>query len=170
MKRRNHQVVWLTFMLIFPFVWSSCGNDDEPEIQIGLTGNKTIFNLTENDDSGINGFMTLEEREDNSTLVTVLLTGTTGGSHPNHIHENTLAQSGGIAISLTNIDGTTGIGVTEVSTEDDGTPITFSDLIEFDGHLKVHFSESDLNNIVASGDIGDNVFTGESDMFLIEGD
>jgi Cu/Zn superoxide dismutase len=170
MKRRIDQLVWLILLSMLPFIWSSCGNDDEPEMQIGLTGEKTIFNIGEFADSGISGFMTLEEREDNSTLITVLLTGTTSGSHPYHIHKNTVVQSGDIIISLTDIDGSTGLGITEVSMENDGSPITYSELIEIDGHLTLHLSESNLSIILSFGDLGENVFTGETDMFQIEGD
>jgi len=173
MKELYKRLMWLFYVLLLGllFLFASCGNDDEPEPDASLTGNKTIFNLTERGESGISGFITLEERGNSSTLVTVLLTGTSGGgSYPSHIHENSAAESGGIAVSLTNIDGSTGTSITEVSQKDDGTSITYSEIIAFDGHIKVHLSESDLSTIVTEGEMGGNILTGQSEMYLIEGD
>jgi hypothetical protein len=66
--------------------------------------------------SGISGTVELAERINQTTLVTIRLSGTpAGGSHPAHIHENNVATSGNIIAGLNPVDGTTGISKTQVS-------------------------------------------------------
>jgi hypothetical protein len=134
-------------------------------------GNKVTYNLTESGESGISGTVTVEEREDNSSKVTVQLTGTSAGeSHPNHFHMNSALEGGDVSITLTPIDGETGMGVTSVTSMDDGTAVSYTELLEYDGHLRVHKSENEMTNIVTLGDIGGNVLTGEMEMAPIEGE
>jgi hypothetical protein len=74
-----------------------------------LTGkNKLCF--SPKDVPGISGTVELAERINQTTLVTIRLSGTpAGGSHPAHIHENNVATSGNIIAGLNPVDGTTGI-------------------------------------------------------------
>jgi Cu/Zn superoxide dismutase len=56
------------------------------------------------------GTVELAERINQTTLVTIRLSGTpAGGSHPAHIHENNVATSGNIIAGLNPVDGTTGL-------------------------------------------------------------
>ena len=141
---------------------SACNNND-PEIdkEIGLTGNKEVYVLTDIGDSGISGTITFAEREDNSTLITITLSGTsTGASYPAHIHSGYAADPGSILIVLTNVSGTTGKSETAVALLADGTVITYSELILFNGNLNVHKSDSELGVLVAKGDIGAYALSG----------
>ncbi len=93
-----------------------------------------------------------------TTLVTIQLTGTTaGGDHPSHIHNNSAAETGGIAIDLSNVDGDTGRSATQVAAKNDETAITYDELIVFDGYINVHLSSGNLGTLIAQGDIGSNV-------------
>ncbi len=113
-------------------------------------------------DPGISGKVTFAERDDGVTVITIELNGTpAGGDHPSHIHGNTAAEGGGILIDLTNIDGSTGMSVTEVSSE------TYSDLINFNGYINVHLSPNDLGTLIAQGDIGQNELTGTAEEYPI---
>jgi hypothetical protein len=84
------------------------------------------------------------------------------GLHPAHIHLNTAAEGGAIAVSLTPVDGASGNSITNVTALDDGTAVTYTDLLTFDGYINVHLSADDLATIVAQGDIGQNELTGEA--------
>jgi len=126
-----------------------------------LTGTETEYLLGSVSDPNISGTATFAERESGSTLITIELIGTrSGGDHPSHIHMNTAAEGGGIVLSLTNVDGATGISKTSAEMLDDGTAITYSELINFDGYINVHSSSSDLGTLIAQGDIGQNALTG----------
>ncbi len=141
-------------------LFSSCNNDDEVALPPAETGNKTTFNLFSASTGLPNGTATFSELEDNSTKITLSITGLSSATdHPAHIHTESGAQGGSIAISLVEVNATTGKSETIVTKKDDGTAITYNDLIDFDGHINVHQSESDLSTIIAQGDIGPNAFT-----------
>ena len=171
MKTMFKQLINSTSLLIVSgLIITSCNNNDpQPGTGPELTGNSDTYTLFETGNSGILGTITFEERTDNSTLITIALTGAAGG-HPAHIHANTAAEGGGIALDLTEVDAL-GASVTEVSDLNDGTVITYTELIDFDGYVNVHMSASDLGTLVAQGDIGQNELTGMSDNYdLFEAD
>ncbi len=141
-------------------LFSSCNNDDEVALPPAETGDKKMFSLFSASTGLPIGTATFSELEDNSTRITLVLTGLPGTTeHPAHIHTESGAQGGIIAISLIDVDATSGTSETIVSKKDDGTVITYNDLIDFDGHINVHQSASDLSTIIAQGDIGPNAFT-----------
>lgn len=122
-----------------------------------LTGESVTYALNDVDMSGVSGTATFAQRKDSTTLVTLLLTGTPeGGAHPAHIHRNTAEEGGGIAIDLTNVNGTTGISKTSVMATNNNVPITYEELTAFDGYINVHVSAADLATLLAQGDIGAN--------------
>jgi hypothetical protein len=55
-----------------------------------------------------------------------------------------------------------------VQTTDDGTPISYEELLEYDGHINVHLSAEQLDVYVAQGDIGQNELTGKSKKYELE--
>jgi len=59
------------------------------------------------------------------------------------------------------VNGATGGSQLRTTTFDDGSPLTFAQLLTFDGHIKIHASASNLSTVLAAGDIGGNAFTGE---------
>ena len=125
--------------------------------QNALTGNQSVYPLVALEGGGIQGTATFAERNNGFSLVTLALTGTSpGGTYPAHIHFNSVAEGGGIAISLTNVNGTTGISKTNVESRDNNLAITYEALIAFDGHINIHLSVDALNVIVSQGDVGIN--------------
>ncbi len=136
-----------------------------------LTGESTTYTLSEKDVEDIKGTAKFEERNSGETLVTLSLEGTPeGGVHPAHIHANTAAQGGDIVVTFNPVNGTTGVSMTNVSVTDgaDGAPITYEELIDYDGYINVHLSAEALGTIVAQGDIGQNVFTGEAVTYALD--
>lgn len=166
MKKIQHYLV-AGLLLGGLMTMSSC-NDDEDEMDMGPegTGDLVTFPLNGVANSSAEGMVTFELMDDASTKVTVELEGTVDGEmHPMHIHENTAAEGGGIVITLESVDGSTGKSETFVTMTDDESPISFEQLVDFDGYINVHQSASDLATIVAQGDIGQNALTGESKTY-----
>lgn len=131
----------------------------------GLTGNSTTFTVIEQNGSGFSGVVIFEERFDLTTLITIILEGTSPGDlHPTHIHENSFAASGGIELSFPNrVNGTTGISKNNATRWDnnkgpnnDGADVTYDELVTYDGHVLIHIGPTGAGTPVASADIGPN--------------
>ncbi|MEQ8925568.1 MAG: CHRD domain-containing protein [Fulvivirga sp.] len=150
------------------FVLVSCDDDDNDGPGVLPTGQSKTFALSSVADPAISGTATFNALDNGSTSIELMLNGTPdGGSHPAHIHFNTAAEGGDIAVSLTSVDGSTGMSTTIVSATDAGDPLTYYDLLDFDGYINVHFSADDLATLVAQGDIGQNELTGMSKDFAL---
>jgi len=162
---RNHFIIFSIFFITI----TACSSDDESgSLDPMFTGNSEEYSLFSKSDPGITGIVTFAEREDGITVITIELNGTSaGGDHPTHIHANTAAEGGTILLDLTNVDGSSGMSVSEVSTLNDGSSVSYNDLINFDGYVNVHLSSSDLGTLIAQGDIGVNELTGTSKEYTI---
>jgi len=126
-----------------------------------LTGMEKQYTLAEKNASGVSGTITFAERMNGESLATIALTGTSGGnSHPAHIHENSAAEGGDIAVTFNQVDGETGMSMTNVSS------ITYSNLLTYDGYVNVHLSAQDLT-VVAQADIGGNELTGTEKQYTL---
>lgn len=133
-----------------------------------LTGESVTYNLDERDVEGISGIATLYERNNGNALMIIDLEGTPeGGSHPAHIHANTAAEGGGIVVTLSPVDGTSGESVTTIRTFDDGSSVSYAELLEYDGYVNAHLSSAELGTIVAQGDVGQNALTGDSTTYVL---
>lgn len=145
---------------------AACSDDDTPVPM--PTGMQEAYTLNTIGNSGVSGSVRIEEADLGGSIITVMLTGTSSGnSHPSHVHFNTAAEGGDIAISLEPVDGATGMSETYVETLDDGTAISYSELLEFDGYVNIHLSADELATVVAQGDIGQNELTGESKSYTL---
>ncbi len=123
-----------------------------------------VYQLEESAVTGVSGTATFKERKSGKTLVEIQLQNTPeGGSHPSHIHANSAVEGGGVMIPLTNVNGDTGLGQTDVSEDKNQNPLTYEDLIAYDGHIMVHLSAEEISTIIARGDIGENILT-ENEM------
>jgi Cu/Zn superoxide dismutase len=155
----------ILYLLAIPVFFTSCDDDNEGEDMVMPTGNETEYNLTSLTDENISGTATFIENE-NSTTVVLNLSNTSGTEvHPAHIHANTAVEGGNIVISLEPVDPATGTSSTEITATDAGDAITYEQLIDFDGYINVHQSESDLGTILAQGDIGQNDLTGTTKSY-----
>lgn len=163
------------------FFMTSCSNDDgtvaptpdpeteEPETEtpetetpVTETASKTyaLGAVANPDITGTAKFITFSN---DSTVVELKLENTPdGGMHPAHIHFNTAAEGGDIALDLTIVDGATGESSTHITELNDGTAISYEELLEYDGYINVHLSMEDPGTLVAQGDIGQNELTGEN--------
>jgi hypothetical protein len=131
-----------------------------------LTGDEVEYELMAKTADDVSGTAVFAKRENNETLVTLILDNTLADlDHPSHIHRNTAAEGGGIAIALTTVDGSTGISHTNITQFNDETPITYDELIEIDGYINIHMSATNLGTILAQGDVGQNALTRNSTVY-----
>lgn len=142
---------FMSFLMIL--VLAGCDSDnDVTGVNDEFTGNFIVYDLDSSNEDNISGTVLFEEKTDGSTLVTIELDGTADGeSYEAHIHENSVAEGGPIAVPLANVDGTTGVSETEM----EASQLTYEALLNYDGHVNVH-DPDDLAIIVAQGNIGAN--------------
>ncbi|WP_224489603.1 CHRD domain-containing protein [Robertkochia flava] len=151
-------------LLLFVFLLPGCSSDDD-----GNDNNNgeitevdaTTYDLAEVNGSGVFGTARIADMSDGSVTISLDLEGTpSGGEHPAHIHFNTAAEGGGIALTLGTVDGSSGESTINVTEFDDGSAVTYQDLLDYNGYINVHLSANELETIVAQGDIGQNDLTG----------
>jgi len=158
----------LFFLLVVSFAFTGCSDDYSNSNQGPTQLNSKVYELGVASDSGVMGTVTFVMLSDSNVSVKLDLQNTVAGdSHPAHLHVNTAAESGAIALSLEQVNGGTGESTTIFNTLDDGTPISYADLLDFDGYINVHESVANLSTIIAQGDIGQNELTGEKTSYLL---
>jgi hypothetical protein len=162
-----HLSAWILAFSV-AILLNGCEEDDGPAPLPDPTGDSKTYPLASISDPNISGTAEFEELEGGSTMVTLMLSGTSGSTmHPAHIHVNSSAIGGDVAISLNAVDAATGMSETQISEMDNGTAITYDQLLDFDGYINVHLSESDLGTLIAQGDIGSNELTGEFKTYTL---
>ena len=154
----------LSLLIMIPFIFVSCSSDDDGYVNPPSTElNSKIYNLGTEGNFGVSGTAKFIENSDATLSIELDLQNTpTGGNHPAHIHINTAAEGGGIALTLEAVNGDTGKSKTTFTNLDDGTAITYQGLLDFNGYINVHLSATELSTLVAQGDIGQNELTGET--------
>lgn len=164
MKKHVQLSRGLGILLALTLGITGCEDDSGPS----LTGDNTVYTLGPKSNPGIDGNVTFSRQSDNSVLITIQLSGTqAGGNHPAHIHADNAIDGGTILLDLSNVEGASGRSETVVTALNDGSPITYEELIDFDGYVNVHASASDLNTLIAQGDIGQNVLTNLSKTYVL---
>jgi hypothetical protein len=105
---------------------------------------------------GVFGTALFSKRVNGNTLVSISLTGAiAGGTYPAAIHLGSVATVGGgpVVKTLTAIDGTTGKSFSNIRTLDNGTVITYDNLLVYDGYLAV--TQSAITPVtICQGNIG----------------
>jgi hypothetical protein len=156
--------VFFTLVLMAAFaLLSSCTKDQSfttpalaDEVVTDRASETTVYPLNSVMGSGVSGTATFRQIG-SKTMITLELDGTEpGNSHPAHIHFNSVAVGGGIAVSLKPVNGASGRSVTIVSATDAGMALSYEDLLDFNGYINVHLSATQLSTVVAQGNIGSN--------------
>lgn len=122
-----------------------------------LTTTSKSYTLDAVNTSGVSGTVLFEKRKNGNSIVTVTLAGTiAGGSHPAIIHIGSVATVGGgpAAKTLNGVEGASGISITSLRTLDNGTVISYDDVLLFAGYVAIHESAITMDNILCQGDIG----------------
>ncbi|SFN76468.1 hypothetical protein SAMN04487989_103268 [Bizionia echini] len=147
--------------------FTNCASDDNiTELESKLIS--TTYTLNPVSDPAIIGDARMIKNEDASITIEIKLSGTLPGeTYPTNLRFNTAAEGGAVAISLQRLNGTTGRSTTTFSTLDDGTEITYEDLLEFDGFIDVLLNNNSPAIVLAQGDIGQNELTGVSKTYTL---
>ena len=141
------------FLASISLIISGCSKDDS---SAKSSTSVKLYTLSPVSNSKISGKVTFSKNEDGSTTVLLEINGSSKDVHPAFIYFNNAATGGEVAITLNPIDCDCESSTTIVATLDDGTPITYEQLLKFDGHLKIHQNGDHLEIIITQGNIGAN--------------
>jgi hypothetical protein len=123
-----------------------------------FTGNEVVYNLQAGSAYAISGLLTLKEKTDGSTLVSIVLDGTEGDVlHPVHLHMGDLGESdAAIAALLSPVEAKTGKSETMLKQLADESPITYEELVQLSASIKIHLAEAGAGRdvILAGANIG----------------
>ncbi|WKN41782.1 hypothetical protein [Tunicatimonas pelagia] len=131
--------------LVVGGILGACNNEGE-ESSV-YTGRETQYNLLEGSylETTTSGSITVRERTDKSVEIQLLMEGTLNGAiHPVHLHYGSLQDDGLVAEFLSNLEdagNNRSQSLTHLTQLADGTTITYDQLIDMDGSIKVHFEE-----------------------------
>lgn len=141
------------FLVSMSLIIFGCSKDDS---STKSSTSVKVYTLSSVSNSNISGKVTFKKNEDGSTTVLLEINGSSTDIHPAFIYLNNLETGGQIAITLAPIDCDCESSSTVITTLDDGTPITYEQLLKFDGHIKIHQNEDHLEIIITQGNIGAN--------------
>ncbi|GCC52270.1 hypothetical protein SanaruYs_25060 [Chryseotalea sanaruensis] len=123
-----------------------------------FTGNEVVYNLQAGSAYTISGLLTLKEKTDGSTLVSIVLDGTEGDvQHPVHLHMGDLGEAdAAIAALLTPVDAKTGKSETILKQLADESAVTYTELVQLSASIKIHLAEAGAGRdvILAGSNIG----------------
>lgn len=123
-----------------------------------FTGNEVVYNLQAGSAYAISGVLTLKEKTDGSTLVSIVLDGTEGDvQHPVHLHMGNLGEAdAAIAALLQPVEAKTGKSETILKQLADESAITYTELVQLSASIKIHLAEAGPGRdiILAGSNIG----------------
>lgn len=114
------------------------------------------YNLTAVNNSGAAGTAKLIRNSDGTSTIYIELTNAPEGLHPAAVHDNSLEEGGDIAITLNACECL--ISETVITELDNGTAITFDQLMVFDGYINIYLGTESMDTIIAHANIGSNAF------------
>lgn len=147
MIKKRKVVSVLTTLLIGLGIMFMSGCSQNPVVV-----RSTSYDLKVKDVLGVSGTVTFTETSPTVATITIALNGTSGGDHPAELCMNSAVEGGIVKVILNPVDAT-GKSSTIVNT------MTYSQLIAYNGFVKVLKSDVDADIILAQGDIGGNVLT-----------
>ena len=114
------------------------------------------YNLTEVNNSGTTGTAKLIRNQDGTSTIYIELTNAPEGLHPAAVHYNSREEGGDIAITLNACECL--ISETVITELDNGTAISFDQLMVFDGYINIYLGSESMDSIIAQANIGSNAF------------
>ena len=146
----------IVLALVVGVVITAC--QESENISVDTTGNEMVYPLQQASDYSISGTVSVREKCDGSSIVTVSLIGTEGDiEHPVHLHLGNISEPGADVVALLNpVLGSTGQSETLLKQLSDETNITYRQLIDLNACIKVHLAASgpDRDIVLAGGNIG----------------
>ena len=131
-----------------------CEKESEP-------ARETSYTLKVEDVLGVTGTATFIETSSTESTIKLELSGVSSGNHPAGLYMNTVVEGGPIVVALNPVDAS-GSSLTAVNS------LTYNQLIEYNGHIKVLNSSSETDVILVQGDIGSNVLTGNNVTYTLD--
>jgi hypothetical protein len=113
------------------------------------------YELTSKNNSNVTGMASLIRNNNGTTTIFIQLKNASEGLHPATVNLGNTESNGSVAITLERCECE--VSETIISKLDNGNPITFDDLMGFDGHLNIYQSPSD-GTVIAEANIGSNAF------------
>ncbi len=132
-------------------------DDNEPDLG-DFTGNEVTYQINAADEYDITGTITFKEKKDNSIVAEVKVNNTQDGAlHPLHLHYGAIGADGDLAALLNPIKGNAGTSTTAFNVLGDEQAFTYTQLLNFDGSIKIHLDDAVNKDVVlAGGNIGIN--------------
>jgi hypothetical protein len=145
----------LLFLVGLGVIFISC---QETMSTSDFTGNEVTYDLQSASQYNVSGVVTMKEKRDGTTQVTVKLTGTSGDSKlPVHLHLGDISSPGAdVAALMSPVNAKTGTSETILKQLADETEVSYSDLIKLNACVKIHLSDvgPERDIILAGGNIG----------------
>jgi hypothetical protein len=149
---------------------SACDNSGDAE----FTGNQISYQLIPGNVQGneTTGTLLIRERTGGVAQIEITLNGVfNNANHPAHLHYGSLEDNGSIATMLNPVVEVDGVGqsITLLTKLENGESITYSDLLVFNGSVKIHFEASGpmKDEILGATNIGIN---GTQNQSYLNGD
>lgn len=117
---------------------------------------RVTYNLVAANNSGAAGTAELIRNTDGTSTIYIELTSGPTGLHPAAVHYNSVAEGGSVAITLNACECQ--ISETVITELDNGSAISFDQLMVFDGHINIYQGEQSLGEVIAQVNIGSNAF------------
>ncbi|MCC5930830.1 MAG: hypothetical protein JJU28_16415 [Cyclobacteriaceae bacterium] len=146
-------ILLLTFIILFACETQSRFDADEI-----YTGNAVVYPLFAGTEFPFDGKVTIRERTDEFTEIDIQVKNTQGPRYfPIHLHYSSFDVSADLAAWLEPLSAATGNSKTLIKYLANESPVTYHDLIEFDGHIKIHLESGPMRDVILSyGNIGLN--------------
>ncbi|MFN3998226.1 hypothetical protein [Algoriphagus sp.] len=144
-------------LLISVGLWSCSDQEPNP-----YTGQSLDFELFKSSDFNYSGNLVVQELVTGDLEFTIKLDGATSTSsisYPAHLHFGSYDQADApIAQLLTPVSGSDLKSVSVVNTLSDGSKVSFDQMKNFDGHVKIHLANEgpDYQVILVAGNVGAN--------------
>lgn len=163
-------------LLILPLLIITGCKGDDVEPPVTEVASKQYM-LEADNDLGITGTTRIIKNSDGTSAIEVSLEGVKGNAfYASYLYLDNAANEGqDIVLTLDLLEGDDKEGqgkqTTLLSFFDDGSPISYEDLLEFDGYIGVNSNDNELTTMIAKADIGQNELTDVSKTYnLVKGD
>ena len=158
MTRKAITIITMLTAVTLLMTTGGCKKDSTPPETPPQT---STYVLKIKDVLGVTGTAKFTETSSTVTTIDITLTGAPAGTHPAVLCTGSAIEGGAVVVTLNPVDAT-GKSSTEVNT------MTYTQLVGYDGFIKVVKSSTEPNIILAQGDIGGNVITSTNVTYTLD--
>jgi hypothetical protein len=163
MTQTGKAVRFMGILMALAILTGSCAKE---KIESGLDSRED-YSLTATGGTDVSGTIAFK-KEAGGTRVTINLSGTTSATtYAATLYQYTITESGPVALSLGPISGSSGQLDTLIRQLDNGVIISFTEMVNYDGHISIR-EMGEVGRNVARADIGGNVLTGKSRSYTLD--